>query len=411
MAKASLTPEGSEASAPALDSLTPLTYTRTGRVPDCGRCSRVRSLPYRRQRCVGPVCTGGRVTPKSPHALCVPLYNLRISDDLGGELRVGDVTFIAAKKIPRIRRRLGIPERISDLRRRGARSSTPDFFSQAETYAHLKTRRGARDPLTAEFLRIRQAVFLLASSQFYHERRTRRTFFGGPEYNTSLQDQYLLVDITSRSAVLNWQRLSPVQPYTLDQQWQGFLRRHFFPKLLRTINGQVTLPPRWSYNIRDAALCAGQSHWARTRWEALLYTMIGIETLLTHHGDTFPDALVERVDALFGWITNNNLTPWEKLISRLYSLRNRFVHDADVRGMTMRDIMNADMILANLLYNICALPKIFPSKQAIILLAERVKARRVLGMRPARPKSLHFVQQSTPEPERIRLEHDRHWAW
>jgi hypothetical protein len=139
--------------------------------------------------------------------------------------------------------------------------------------------------------------------------------------------------------------------------------------------------------------------------------MIGIETLLTHHGNTFPDALVERVDALFGWITNNNLTPWEKLISRLYSLRNRFVHDADVRGMTMRDIMNADMILANLLYNICALPKIFPSKQAIILLAERVKARRVLGMRPARPKSLHFVQQSTPEPERIRLEHDRHWAW
>ena len=44
--------------------------------------------------------------------------------------------------------------------------------------------------------------------------------------------------------------------------------------------------------------------------------------------------------------------------------------------------MNEDMILANPLYNICAMPKIFPSKQAIIVLAERVKARRVLGMRP-----------------------------
>jgi chromosome partitioning protein len=99
--------------------------------------------------------TGGRVTPKSPHALCVPMYNLRISDDLGGEIRVGDVTFIAARKIPRIRRRLGIPERISELRRQGVRLSAPDFFSQAETYAHLKTRRGEMDPLTAEFLRIR----------------------------------------------------------------------------------------------------------------------------------------------------------------------------------------------------------------------------------------------------------------
>jgi hypothetical protein len=77
----------------------------------------------------------------------------------------------------------------------------------------------------------------------------------------------------------------------------------------------------------------------------------------------------------------------------------------------MQDIMNADMILANLLYNICALPKIFHSKQAIISLAEHVKARRVLGMRPARPKQLHFVQQSITESERISLEHDRHWAW
>lgn len=398
--KASFTPVGSEAVAPALDSLTPLAYTRTGRVSPCERCSRVSSMPHRHTRCVGPVCTGGHMTTKSPHALCVPIYNLRISNDLGGELRVGDVTFIAARKIPRIRRRLGIPE-----------VSGSDFFSQAETYAHLKTRRGERDPLTAEFLRIRQAVFLLASSQFYRERRTRRTFFGGPEYNTSLEDQYLLVDITSRSAVLNWQRLSPVEPYTLDKQWQGFFRHHFFPKMLRIINGQVTIPKRWSYYIRDAALCAGQSHWARTRWEALLYDMIGIETLLTHRGDTFPDALVERVDALFGWITDNNPTPWKDLISRLYSLRCNFVHDADVRGVTMQDIMNADMILANLLYNICALPKIFHSKQAIISLAERVKARRVLGMRPARPKRLHFVQQSITEPERIRLEHDRHWAW
>jgi hypothetical protein len=288
------------------------------------------------------------VTPKSPHSLCVPMYNLRISDDLGGELRVWDVTFISAKKIPRVRRRLGIPERVSDLRRKGARLSAPDFFSQAETYAHLKTKKGERDPLTHEFLRIRQAVFLLASSQFYRERRTRRTFFGGPGYNTSLQDQYLLVDIMNGSAVLNWQCLSPIEPYTLDKQWQGFLRHHFFPKLLRIINGQVTISNRWSYYIRDAALCAGQSHWARTRWEALLYDMIGIETLLTHRGDTFPNALVERVDALLGWITDNDLTPWEDLISRLYSLRCNFVHDADVRGVTMQDIMNADMILANL---------------------------------------------------------------
>jgi len=228
----------------------------------------------------------------------------------------------------------------------------PDFFSQAETYVHLKTARGGKDPLkdplSAEFRRIRQAVFLLASSQFYRQRRTRRTFFGGPEHSATLQDQHLLIDITGRSAVHSRQRLSSFEPYTLDQQWQGFLRHHFFPRLLRILNRRVTISKTWSYCIRDAALCAGQSHWARTRWEALLYDMIGIETLLTHRGDKFPDALIERVDALFGWMTDDDLSPWEDLISRLYKLRNDFVHDANVRGVTMRDVMDADMILANL---------------------------------------------------------------
>jgi hypothetical protein len=270
---------------------------------------------------------------------------------------------------------------------------------------------GEKDPLTAEFLRIRQAVFLLASSQFYRERRRHRTFFGGPEFHTSLADEYLLVEITSRSAVVNWQHLSPVEPYTLDTQWQGFFRHHFFPKLLRILNGQVTTSKDWSYDIRNAALCAGQSHWARTRWEALLYDIIGIETLLIHRGETSSNALIERVDALFGWLTDDQLTPWKNLISKLWSLRNRFVHEGDVRGVTMQDIIDADMILANLLYNICALPKIFHSKQAIISLAERVKARRVLDMRPARPKGLHFFQQIITKSDRMSLEHDRHWAW
>jgi hypothetical protein len=344
------------------------------------------------------------MTLKSQHSLCVPIYNLRISDEIGGELKVGDVTFISAKKIPRIRRRLGFPERISDL-------PAVDFFSLADTYAHLKTKRGEKDLLNPELHRIRQAVFLLASSQFYRERRNRRTLFGGPEYATFLDDQYLLVDIASRSTAINWHRLSSMEPYILDKQWQGFFRYHFFPRLLRIINGQVKISNRWSNCIRDAALCAGQSHRARTRWEALLYNMIGIETLLTHNGNTFPNALIERVDALFGWITNNDPRPWKDLISRLYSLRCNFVHDADVRGVTMQDIMNADMILGNLLNNICALPMIFPSKNAIICLANRLKARKVLGMGPARPKQLNFVGQNMTESERIILEREWHWAW
>jgi hypothetical protein len=318
----------------------------------------------------------------------------------------GDVTFISAKKIPRIRRRLGFPERISDLR-------AVDFFSLADTYAHLKSKRGERDLLNRELHRIRQAVLLLASSQFYRERRNRRRYFGGPEYATFLHDQHLLVDITSRSVVTNWHRLSPMEPYTLDKQWEGFFRRHFFPKLLHIINGQVKISNDWFYCIRNAALFAGQSYQARTRWEMLLYDMIGIDTLLLRRKENSQDALIERLEALFGWFTIevDDQLQWKDLISKLYSLRNKIVHDGDVRDVTMQDVINADMILGNLLNNICALPKRFPSKKAIIDLADCLKARKVLGMKPARPKQLSFVWQHMTETERMNLEREWHWAW
>ena len=48
--------------------------------------------------------------------------------------------------------------------------------------------------------------------------------------------------------------------------------------------------------------------------------MIGIECLLAERGDKFPDALIERVVALFGWMTNEDPAPWEMVLDRLYKL-------------------------------------------------------------------------------------------
>jgi len=105
---------------------------------------------------------------------------------------------------------------------------------------------------------------------------------------------------------------------------------HFFPRLLKILNGQVQVSRKWRYALRRASLLAGQSHFARNIWEAFLYDMIALEVLLTKKGDCFPDAIIERVVAFFGWLTDENPKLWKTLVKRLYDLRCQFIHEGQI---------------------------------------------------------------------------------
>lgn len=340
----------------------------------------------------------------------VPIYNLVIGNDIGGELKVGDVTFISGEKVPRARRRLGLRIKASELQSDGAKSGRPPFFALAESYAFLRSRNSPGKPGRMEFRRIRQAVFLLASSQFYREGRDRRTMFGGPEYGAFMTDEYAFTS-PAGEPLRTWLRLKSVEPYVIDKRWKGFLKYHFFPRLIPIVNRESGVTSEWAARVKRAAICAGQSHRARMRWEAFMYDMIGIEILLTRQGDRFPDALIERLLALFGWRTKEDPTPWRDMVSRLYQLRCDFVHEGLMDDVTMKDIVDADMILANLLYTVCAMSKRIRSTRDIVKLAEELQARRTLGLKPRRPRALTFQSMTVDDEDLKKLEEDRHWAW
>ena len=95
-----------------------------------------------------------RSEAKRTYSLLVPIYNLQIGSDIGSILRVGDVRFVSADKLPKIRRHLGLPETVSAMRRK-AHWKRPDFSSLAPTYAHLKTLREPKATPTREFRRVR----------------------------------------------------------------------------------------------------------------------------------------------------------------------------------------------------------------------------------------------------------------
>lgn len=356
--------------------------------------------------------TTSKKQEKSNWSLFVPIHNLEISKDLGGEIRIEQVTFLSSDRIPLLRKRLGLVRKVSHYKKIFEKGGAPKMFASAKVYAFLKTRRTAQDNLSPEFRLIKDAVYILASSQFYRHKRNDKVPFGSPEHSLHLFDEYLLFENRADRSTWTHMRLDPAQPYRLNKQWRRFLSHHFFPRLLKVLNGHTDVAREWKHNLRRAAILAGQSQFARNLWEAFLYDMIALEVLLTNPGDRFPDAIIERLVAFFGWVTNEDPKPWQGLISRLYDLRCKFIHDGQTANLTIRDLIDADMILANLLYNLCALTRVVKSKADIVIFAKKLSARRTLGMKmKERPRGLRFMRQVISEAEYQKLENQTHWAW
>ncbi len=350
---------------------------------------------------------------KTNWSLFIPIYNLEISNNIGGELRIEHVNFISSDKIPRIRKKLGLTNRVlyyNNLFK--SKHTTRKLFSETKVYAFLKTKRSEQDNLSREFRRIKEAVYLLASSQFYRIRRYQKYPFGGPEFSQYLFDEYLLFENNANKMKWNHTRLTPVEPYRIDKQWEKFTSHHFFPRLLKILNGRIKVSLKWRYELRRAALLAGQSQFSRNVWEAFLYDMIALEILLTNRGENICTALIERVVSLFGWLTNENQEGWKNLIEKLYDLRCQFVHKGIIDNISIHDLLNADMLLANLLYNLCELTKYIKSKNDIINLSEKLAARRTLGLKMIdRPRNISFQTQSLSKTDIKKLEESRHWSW
>ncbi len=351
---------------------------------------------------------------KTDWSLFIPIYNLEISSNFGGELRIEHVSFISSAKIIRIRKKLGLTKRVSYYNNLfKSKKLNRKLFSEAKVYAFIKSKRLEKDNLSREFRRIKNAVYLLASSQFYRISRHRKNyFFGGPELSKNLSDECLLFENNTNKMEWSHTRLSPVEPYRIDKRWKKFTSHHFFPRLLKILNGHIQVSSKWRYELRKAALLAGQSHFARNIWEAFLYDMIALETLLTNRGENICTALIERIVSLFGWLTNEDQERWKRLIEELYNLRCQFVHDGKYGNITIRDLLNADMLLANLLYNLCGLTKDIKSKNDIIKLSEKLAARRTLGLKMLdRPKNISFQTKVFSQTDIKELEELKHWSW
>lgn len=329
---------------------------------------------------------------KGSWVLMAPVRNLHVGSGVDYEYRIDRVVFISAKRLARRRRRLGLPMRLSELRKYQRRRYR-DFFSASETYAVVRG-GGRGSDLKADLLRrAKEELAILCLSQLGYSRRRRNAApVLGERLKSGDIESGILVNTGSEAWVEFVQVRQRVGALELTADWEHFHARAHFHKLVRILRRDIKVSPTWRKCLWNAAVLAGQSQVAQDLPTAFLCNWIAIETLLLRQGEKHDDTLPERAEAFLGWTRQ-----WkeEDLVERLqvaYRKRNALVHDANRAVVGISDVLFVDDLILNVFHNLARNPAAFGSKERVLSFSERVKAEKVLGLdRRPRAEKLQAV--------------------
>jgi hypothetical protein len=307
-----------------------------------------------------------------------PVFGLTLDDNIGNELRFKRVLFVSAKKIPKIRKRLGIPEVISFYKKKFTKK---DILSEANTYAWVPFKWSEKRTDIAYERRLAQnAVWILASSLFSRYDRHRFRLSLTPNIDNRIHESAFLFNLSKPEMQSSRGVFDPIEDYNLGKLEYSFLKGHFFNELIEVNSTSTPIKAKWLKLINRAASLAGRSYLADTLSDAFMYVMIAIEVLLSQQGDKHRVVIANRINSFFSWYFDNNDKRWKNIVNRLYNLRCDLVHDGTGENLNGLDLYYAEILLRNLLRNICMKPYRFPAKQAIADHARKVEARRVLEL-------------------------------
>jgi hypothetical protein len=328
-----------------------------------------------------------------PVVLCVPIANLSIEKDgIGQEHQVDRVTFIDAKKLPYIRKKLGIPMKISTLRNKH-KTILGGILTKSDTYAIIRFTGRLETEEAKTLNRIREELSILSLSQIgYAKRRSNFAPTIAREHGVGITE-YFAINSNDATLMSSFRLRGKVGPLVLNKKWKYFQNKAFYFKLLRIIRGEIGVARQWKNDLRNAAIMAGQSQCMIDLPQAFLWNMIAIELLLTHQGDKYAKELPKRAEAMLGWVNYWSDDDYESRITDLYNKRCELVHNGVRENILIDDLLFTDDLILNLFTNIVSHIDIFCSKEALIAFSEKVKAEHILGVKPkVRPKTFKYFK-------------------
>jgi len=311
-----------------------------------------------------------------------PIRNLRLSKEIGQELRIENVTFVSKARLPRIRKRLGILQPISQL----AKPAQDFFRTDYETYAVLQAKGKPRQIENKLRQQIRDACFILSVGSWPYKKRSKSRYlsaFGLPDMAPKIFEQSCFTGpLAQFCGSYRW--MQGIMPFTLDSEWKKFQREaRVLYNLLETIGPNSPISEQWKTEVRRAAVLLGRSLQTPDRSIAFTLNTIALDVLLLKRGEKADPNLYNRLEAILGWSNVGRTQPWfnKGQVTRLRKLRNELFHEGKDR-ITSKDLVLSDKITINLLINICRMRGRWRSKKNLIHFAKQVEARRFLGIAP-----------------------------
>lgn len=329
-----------------------------------------------------------------------PIANVVLTEAVNREFRIGRVLFVHGRKLPHIRRRLGLRSTVSDLKASFPVKSFQEFFGLSDVFA-VVIQRGKPDPVeSACYKLISDAISLLSLSQLGYSRRRSSAQIAIHGQHGPDRSSRVLIQKDGVGKSFGGKYTRGLMPLTLNAQWKRWQREVFFFKLIKLLFEEDSIDRSWREDLRVASTLVGQSVNTRDVVSAFLWNMIALERLLTRRNDEVSSALPARTEAFLGWVGYWEVGRYKERMRDIYRKRSALVHAGAREDIAPRDVLFTDEILLNLLSNLVNLSRLFPSKQHVVDFANKVEAERILGTRPrVRPGKLHYIGQSSRDED------------
>lgn len=330
---------------------------------------------------------------KTTWLFVAPITDLVVTKEVGFEHRVDGATFVDASHVVGRRKRLGFPKPISEIASGAGAEVIRDALRETDTVVVLRRHTGKGTETRPRFIRnASDELAILTLSQLAYARRLNAAAPTLGKKSTELRSD-LMLDTKGNAWVRSGNVRGKLQTLVLDGNWKQWQKTFFYFTLLKVLRGEVTVKPAWRATLRNAAIVAGRGYATRDVPEAFLANMIAIEMLLTTQGDKYSTELPRRAEAFIGWAVD-----WKDYSAKIraaYLLRSQLVHEGRRDLIGVEDVLFTDMLLFNILLNVCAHINMFRSKGDVMRFAERRAAETLLGIdAKVRPKSLRFTEKT-----------------
>ena len=319
----------------------------------------------------------------------LPTVGLRFYPGGPQRIRFGQVTFVPTRTL-RTRGQLA-----SLIQKTSLAKKAPDRLRQflsSDAYAICHVSATEVDPqgcavrLADEALSFLYATVVKGRSKVWRKPVEMRAL--KPSFS-----EVLGISRNADRASLDATRNEPLVSLTIDGFMRGNRDVDFYRELDRLLCRNVAVEKQWRRSLIKSASMLGMARRTPESWKALLFVVIGLESLLpSGSGKKISEDLSRRAETCFGWLKSRSASVTASRVVELYKKRNAIAHRGELDVASYEDVLGADELLYNLLLNIFKHLRLWNSQEKFLSFLEKVEARRLLGFkRLGYPKGVRYI--------------------